>query len=136
MQKKYKAKLLFNLFFVLILTGSELLAGDVIIKRVVFEKQGNTWTVDATLQHDDTGWQHYADAWRVVDEKGNVLGTRTLLHPHVDEQPFTRSLDGLKIPDSITRVFVEAHDKVHGWSVEKISVDLTKKQGTSYKVIR
>jgi len=118
------------------LMATPLVASDVVIKRVVFDKQGNSWTVDATLQHADTGWQHYADAWRVVDEKGSVLGLRTLFHPHVDEQPFTRSLGDIKIPPHLTIVFVEAHDKVHGWSTEKIRVDLNKKQGDSYKVIK
>ena len=42
-----------------------------------------------TVQHADTGWDHYADAWEVLAPDGTVLGTRTLLHPHTDEQPFT-----------------------------------------------
>lgn len=135
MEQQFRNFLQTITFLVFVFSVSQLFAGDVVIKRVVFDKQGDAWTVDATLQHDDTGWQHYADAWRVVDEKGNVLGTRTLFHPHVDEQPFTRSLGDIKIPANLIIVFVEAHDKVHGWSTEKIRVDLSKKQGNSYKVI-
>lgn len=67
-----------------------------------------------TVRHDDAGWDHYADRWEVVAPDGTVLGTRVLLHPHVDEQPFTRSLTGVVIPKSIRRVRVRAHDKVHG----------------------
>ena len=44
--------------------------------------------------HPDTGWDDYADGWRVLDMDGNELGMRVLHHPHVDEQPFTRSLSG------------------------------------------
>ena len=40
--------------------------------------------------------------------------TRTLLHPHVDEQPFTRSLTGITIPEGTDEVVVRAHDSVHG----------------------
>jgi hypothetical protein len=136
MQGQFRHIVQTTIFLISGLLANQLWAGDVTIQRVVFEKQGASWTVETTLQHDDTGWQHYADAWRVVDEKGSVFATRTLLHPHVDEQPFTRSLSDIKIPANLTTVFVEAHDKVHGWSNEKIRVDLTKKQGRSFKVIR
>lgn len=73
-----------------------------------------TWRFDVTVQHADTGWDHYADAWEVLAPDGTVLGTRTLLHPHVNEQPFTRSLTGVRIPDGVTEVTVRAHDSVHG----------------------
>jgi hypothetical protein len=111
-------------------------AGDVAVRQVSFEQRGDGWTVNATLQHADTGWQHYADAWRVVDEKGKVFGTRTLYHPHVDEQPFTRSLNNLQIPKGVTLVFVEAHDSEHGWARQRVRVDLNKAKGERFKVGR
>lgn len=86
----------------------------------------NLWSVDVTLKHHDTGWDHYADDWRIMDDKGHVLGDRVLYHPHVTEQPFTRSLGRVKIPQNITTVYIEAHDKVHGWTPERLMVDLTK----------
>ena len=69
---------------------------------------------NVTLSHPDTGWDHYADGWRVEDENGDVLGLRVLGHPHVNEQPFTRSLliDG-PLP---AVVFVRARCSVDGWS--------------------
>lgn len=109
-------------------------AGDVEVVAVTFGKQGKTWSVDTTLRHADSGWDHYADAWRVVTVDGGVLGTRTLYHPHVDEQPFTRSLSGIAIPDGTTVIFVEAHDKVHGWSKQRVRVDLTQSAGERYRV--
>jgi hypothetical protein len=77
-----------------------------------------------TLKHEDAGWDHYADSWRVLDAEDNVLAERILLHPHIDEQPFTRSLSGIKIPENIHTVYIEAHDKLHGWSADKLAVDL------------
>lgn len=109
-------------------------AGEVEVVAVTFDKQGRTWSVSTTLRHADSGWDHYADAWRVVTADGGVLGTRTLYHPHVDEQPFTRSLSGIAIPDGTTVVFVEAHDKVHGWSKQRVRVDLTQSTGERYRV--
>jgi len=88
------------------------------------------------LRHADTGWEHYADAWRVVTETGKILGTRTLYHPHEEEQPFTRSLRGVQIPQGIGVVIVEAHDKVHGWSGQRVKVDLARAAGERYQVIR
>lgn len=77
---------------------------------------GGSWRFDVTLSHPDTGWDHYADAWRVLDPDGNELGIRVLLHPHVQEQPFTRSLSSVTIPAGVTEVLIEARCLVDGWS--------------------
>ena len=79
---------------------------------------------DVTVRHDDTGWDHYADKWDVVAPDGTVLGTRTLYHPHVDEQPFTRSLSGVAIADTISEVSVRAHDSVHAYGGKTVTVAL------------
>lgn len=111
-------------------------AGEVEIEQVVFSaRDGTQWLVDVTLRHGDTGWQHYADAWRILDGQGRELGTRVLYHPHVDEQPFTRSL-GLKIPAETITVYVEAHDKEHGWSPRRVEVNLRTTKGERYRVER
>lgn len=83
-----------------------------------------TWTVSATILHADTGWEHYADRFDVLDEEGNVLGSRTLFHPHVDEQPFTRSLNALAIPDDVTTITVRAHDSVDELGGEAVDIVL------------
>jgi len=99
-------------------------AGDVKVVDVKASKQGDSWTFDVTLEHEDSGWEHYADAWRVVSDDGKEYGTRTLFHPHENEQPFTRSQSGIKIPADVTTVYVEAHDKVHGWSPDRFKYKL------------
>lgn len=81
--------------------------------------------VSVTLSHPDTGWDHYADGWEVLDADGNSLGIRELAHPHVDEQPFTRSLGGVQIPAGATSVFVRARCNVDGWSEMLFEVPLT-----------
>ena len=83
-----------------------------------------TFAFKVTLEHGDTGWKHYADRWEVLGPDGIVLGTRVLLHPHVGEQPFTRSLSGVKIPAGISRVTIRAHDKEHGHGADTRAVDL------------
>jgi len=83
-----------------------------------------TFRFDVTVRHTDEGWDHYADRWQVVAPGGEVLATRILHHPHVNEQPFTRSLSGVEIPHGISRVTVRAGDSVHGVSGKEVQVDL------------
>lgn len=103
------------------------IADNATILAASFRNMGNgLWSVKVTLKHGDTGWDHYADNWRVVDGEGNIIGDRVLHHPHVNEQPFTRELSGVKIPEGITTVYIEAHDKMHGWGLNRLVVDLKK----------
>ena len=99
-------------------------AGEPEITNVTVEKVGMVWNVHVTIEHPDTGWDHYADGWEIFDADGNLLGTRKLMHPHVDEQPFTRSLSGIVLPDGTREIFVKAHCSVDGWSSEMVRVDL------------
>ncbi|MFV2058087.1 MAG: hypothetical protein ACC707_16600 [Thiohalomonadales bacterium] len=104
----------------------QVLANDVAIEAVRATYTNPGWSFDVTLRHDDEGWDHYADAWRVVGPDGKEYATRTLFHPHDNEQPFTRSLGNVQIPANIDTIYIEAHDKVHGWSSEKFTVKLSK----------
>ena len=83
-----------------------------VVKVTVAHIDGRDFRINATLKHADTGWDHFANKWVVRDEKGNLLGTRILVHPHVNEQPFTRSLT-LTIPEGIKEVTIVAFDSVH-----------------------
>lgn len=102
-------------------------AGEADVLKVEARPEGSgTWRFHVTVAHGDTGWDHYADKWDVVGPDGQVLGARVLLHPHEGEQPFTRSLGGVVIPQGVERVTLRAHDKVHGYGGLEASVDLTK----------
>ena len=97
-----------------------LLAGKADVIDATLSPSGESYRVSATVKHADEGWDHYADAWRIVTADGTVLGTRELAHPHVNEQPFTRSLSGVVIPNQIGEVFIEARDSVHGWGGKRV----------------
>lgn len=84
----------------------------------------NSWRFDVTVAHADEGWNHYADLWEVVAPDGTVLGSRVLAHPHVNEQPFTRSLSGVAIAEEVRTVTVRARDSVHGFGGAEMTVDL------------
>ena len=113
------------LLILIFMAGSISLAGEADIIKVKVDKTSlNSFRFSVTVLHEDTGWQHYANQWDVIDKKGRILGTRVLLHPHVDEQPFTRSLSGLKIPEGIKTVTIRAHDLVHKYGGRQITVEL------------
>ena len=68
-----------------------------------------------TVEHADSGWDHYADKWDVLLTDGTVVASRELMHPHENEQPFTRSLQNVPLPPGTTEVDLRAHDSIHGY---------------------
>ena len=113
------------LYSISLLALSDVLAGKPDILHVqVYCTETYICEFTVTLVHTDEGWDHYADRWEILRLDGEVLATRTLLHPHVHEQPFTRSLGGISIPEGVDKVIVRAHDSVHGYGVKEIQVAL------------
>lgn len=115
---------------------------DVTYVRAIYEGD-EQWTFYVTVEHPDTGWDDYADGWDVVLPDGTIADpdpsndfTRLLLHPHENEQPFTRSQRGIVIPADVTQVTVRAHDLVDGYGGATVTVDLTQANGTNYEVQR
>jgi hypothetical protein len=94
---------------------------DVVGVELEVEPDGR-FTIAVSVRSADTGWDKYADVWEVVGPDGEVLATRTLAHPHVDEQPFTRSLSGVAIPESAPFVTVRARDSIEGFCGETVEV--------------
>ena len=95
-------------------------AADAPLVETITQSSGR---FSVTLSHPDTGWDHYADGWRVELADGTVLGTRELAHPHVNEQPFTRSAR-IMVPDGVTRVFIRARCNLDGWNADSVAFDL------------
>ena len=94
------------------------------ILEATAHRVGMGWRIDVTLQHPDTGWDHYADGWEVLDKKGKRLGYRELMHPHVEEQLFTRSLVNVMLPDGIREIFIRARCSENGWSSKTYAIKL------------
>lgn len=114
-----------SVFALLLAMAVAALAGeaDVVGAEAVRSGEG-TWRFEVTVRHADEGWDHYADLWQVLAPDGTVLGERVLAHPHVDEQPFTRSLGNVAIDDDIGVVTIRARDSVHGFGGTEAQVDL------------
>gem|GEM_PF-889771 len=97
--------------------------------------EGTEWNFDVTLKYPDTGWEDYADGWHVETLDGRILGKRILLHPHVNEQPFTRGLSNVLVPADVSDVQVRSHALVSGYSEETVVVPLvTGSSGERYQV--
>lgn len=87
---------------------------DVTKVDVTGESGSLSFAVTMTSPYDTA--ERYADSMRVRAVDGDkVFGERKLDHDHATEQPFTRSIDGVDIPDGVTEVVVEGHDQVSGW---------------------
>ena len=94
------------------------------ILKVNVTPSDEAYSFSVTIAHPDTGWDHYADAFQVYSPEGEMLGERVLLHPHEDEQPFTRSLTGVIIPEGIISVEIRARDNLGEFSEENPVVPL------------
>lgn len=113
-----------HIALIISLIATPVFADPVTINAVEAVQSGPSWRFNVTVTHPDTGWDHYADGWRIEDSEGNDLGTRVLAHPHVNEQPFTRSLTGVRIPDNLETVYVRARCSVDGWNDDVTAVKL------------
>jgi hypothetical protein len=108
------------------------------VREVVMEREAEErWTFHVRVRHADSGWDHYADLWQVLDaETGEVLGERPLAHPHTNEQPFTRSLRGVEIPASVETVLVRAKCTLHGYHGQQVRIPLDQPEGRHYSIRR
>jgi hypothetical protein len=106
---------------------------DVLHVDIAPRAGGPGFDIAVTLRHDDSGWDHYANRWEVVGPDGRILATRTLFHPHVEEQPFTRRLDGVAIAPTTTWVRIRAHDLVHGYGGREVTLSVPHPRPTMQK---
>ncbi|MCU9836164.1 hypothetical protein OEZ49_00160 [Ruegeria sp. WL0004] len=108
----------------LFLLATPALSDPPAIEAIIATRAADGWRFDVTLRHPDTGWDHYADGWRVLDLQGNEIGMRTLFHPHETEQPFTRSLGNVQVPEGARQVQVQARCNLDGWAPVMQIVDI------------
>ncbi len=122
-EREYPMKLIYIFFACLLLMTTSVYAGEADVVEVdVTRTADGTYKFDVTVRHADKGWKHFADKWDIIAPDGTVLGTRILAHPHDNEQPFTRSLAGVKILEDIDEVTVRAHDLVHEYGGKTMKV--------------
>ena len=127
MSVKHRRRVMGVSFFTLLMlfVNHLAIAGEVDVLKVKAKcnkKAQCNFTV--RVKHKDKGWQHYVNRWEVLSMDGDVLAVRQLAHPHVKEQPFTRTLFKAAIPEEHKSVIVRAHDSVHGYGGKEVTVIL------------
>ena len=139
---KYISTLLIVMWSAVNIASAQNPDADVIAVNAV-DRGAQGWSFSVTVQHPDTGWNDYCNGWDVITDQGQILKsssqdqfTRLLLHPHEHEQQFTRSQNGLHIPDGTKTLTVRAHDIVHGFGGKEIVIDLGTDDGPGYRITR
>ena len=79
---------------------------------------------DVTLSSPYDTPERYADAFRVLTLAGDLLGVRKLFHDHANEQPFTRRLRDIEVPEGVPRVVIEGRDKQNGYGGDVVEASL------------
>lgn len=87
-------------------------------------RSANTFDFDVTVSSPYDSPRRYADAFRVLGPKGEVYGERLLAHDHAGEQPFTRDLHGVQVPQGIKRVTVQGRDQRFGYGGKTFETQL------------
>lgn len=116
-------RILFSLALAGMVLTQAAFAGEADVVDVQVSGSNGSYNFSVTVRHADEGWEHFANRWEVVGEDGTVYGSRVLAHPHVNEQPFTRS-GNINIPEGVSTVIVRANDSVHGLGGKEIVVPL------------
>lgn len=116
-----------RMFAVLVLTFGFTFAAEQQFPNVVdvvIIPSGESYTFNVTLSSPYDSASRYADAFRVMSADGDVYGVRELLHDHAYEQPFTRALRQVFIPENVTEVIVQGRDQKYGWGGETKTLTL------------
>ena len=97
-----------------------------VINATALRSDDGTWTFDVTISSPyESGWGQYADEFQIISISDDIiLGTRSLAHPHPNEQPFTRSLGGIIIPNDLSMVSITARDSINGYCGEVFDLEL------------
>ena len=96
-----------------------------VVDATLEPKGDDLYDVAVTLRSPCDSADHYVDAWRIASVDGSqTYGTRALTHDYASEQPFTRSLNDVEIPDGVEQVRIEARDQITGWSSAALTVDV------------
>ena len=96
---------------------------DIIGAEITSNADG-TFDIAVTVSSPYDTPERYADAWRVLGPDGEELGVRELAHDHQNEQPFTRSLSNVAIPETVEVVTIEGRDQVYGYGGGTLEVEI------------
>ncbi len=95
------------------ITSQETPSADIISLDVSGDPGAYRFSVG--VRSPDLGCEQYADWWEVIDEQGDLIYRRILLHSHAGEQPFVRSGGPVPIaPEDVVLVRAHMHPSGYG----------------------
>lgn len=115
----------------LIFTSPLAIAGAAdVIAATARQAADGTWNFEVTMRCDDRNAAYFCDRFEILTPTSRVIGVRRLLHDHTDEQPFTRDLQGVKVPVGFPRgVLIRGHHNIRGYEGATLKLDLPARAG-------
>ena len=103
------------------ITSQETPSADIISLDVSGDPGAYRFSVG--VRSPDLGCEQFADWWEVIDERGDLIYRRILLHSHTGEQPFVRSGGPVPIaPEDVVLVRAHMHPSGYGGVAFKGSI--------------
>jgi len=103
------------------ITSQETPSADIISLDVSGDPDAYRFSVG--VRSPDLGCEQFADWWEVIDEQGDLIYRRILLHSHAGEQPFVRSGGPVPIaPEDVVLVRAHMHPSGYGCVAFKGSI--------------
>lgn len=110
----------------LALTSPLAMAGAAdVIGATARQADDGTWSIEVSMRCEDRNATYFCDRFEILTPDARVLGVRRLLHDHADEQPFTRELQGVNVPNGFPHgVLIRGHHNVRGYDGATLELDL------------
>lgn len=86
---------------------------DVQIKRDSADQAG-IYHIRVTIEHEDTGWDDYVEAWEITSPEGELLGVRPFFEPELEDTKTVSALAGVVIPEEIKSIMIRARTHPNG----------------------
>ncbi len=96
---------------------------DVQIKRDSADQAG-IYHILVTIEHEDTGWDDYVEAWEITSPEGELLGVRPFFEPELENTRTVSALAGVVIPEEIKSVMIRARTHPNGIEGDPFEIQL------------
>jgi len=86
--------------------------------------QPGIFHISVTIEHQDTGWDDYIEAWELVGADGKVFASRPFFEPTLETQQTVTALSGVIIPQDVKTVLVRARNYPNGVEGEPFEIEV------------
>lgn len=85
-----------------------------VVGAAVTRNLDGSFDIRVTVRSADKGPEYYCDRIEFLDADGKVLHTHRVSRPHLNEQPFSETLNSLKLPPELEQITVRARMRPDG----------------------